>query len=437
MYYLIKDRGGNMFENNNNNNGNFNQGGRPFFENTFNNSSLNNTMVPEPSANPSYQSPQNQVPSSFQSQGTYPYGFNNSNEVFGSGVNNGNSIINQNLVQQPETFNPNLTVPTTQMDIPPELGEIKSLNEATVASAPTMDVLDPMNVMKETVSPKDPLDNYENGTLGSFNNASVFPNSNFPFDNMPQVEGIPSASVNNIMNNNSFETPLPDQTQTFNPPFNQNNNIIMPNPANYESKSNNLSSQFENGPTMKNEGLNSLTNQFNSMVMPNENNNLSNSFDTGYQPNTTQDNMITSETKELNSSLNSVASKSFSFEQPTQTNTIITVDNEEHLLPMDQNNEYTIIQNDDLNKDDNISTLSNLGIENAYDEPDTLDILDINEDETDVKPKDEKTASVSEIVEKIKELLEELKVEGANVDLEEFDFEDMYELIIKINKEAI
>lgn len=426
-----------MFDNNMNNNGNYNQGGRPLFGNNFDNSSLNNTISYEQLSNTSYQGSPHEFTSSFQSEGMHPSGFNNSNEVFAPGVSNDGSINSQNLTQQSVPFNPFLNQVNINMDIPPELGEIKSLNEATVATAPTMDALDPMNVMKENVSPKDPLDNYENGTLGSFNNTPVFPNSTFSFNNTPQMEDTPGVSVNN----NGFENPLPAQDQPFNPILNQvNNNIGISNTTNYESMNN---SQLDNDLIMKNGNINSLTNQFNNMVISTENNNLSTSFDTGYELNNdlVQDKMLTSETNELNSSLNSVTPETVSFEQPIQNNIDMVnpypINNKEDLPYMGQDNEYTIVQNENLNKDDNTSTLSNLGIENTYDEPDTLDILDINDDESDAKLKAEKISSVSESVEKIKELIEKLKEEGANIDLEEFDFEDMYELIIKINKEAI
>lgn len=47
------------------------------------------------------------------------------------------------------------------MDVPPILGEIPNLNEATKATAPTGDVLDPMNIMPEKINPVDALDTYE------------------------------------------------------------------------------------------------------------------------------------------------------------------------------------------------------------------------------------------------------------------------------------
>ena len=57
---------------------------------------------------------------------------------------------NQNGYQMPGIdYNAMPSFQTETNDIPPELGEIKNLNEATVAQAPTMDVLGPIHPLAQ------------------------------------------------------------------------------------------------------------------------------------------------------------------------------------------------------------------------------------------------------------------------------------------------
>ena len=80
------------------------------------------------------------------------------------------------------------------------------------------------------------------------------------------------------------------------------------------------------------------------------------------------------------------------------------------------------------------TNLSDLGLDDSYNEPDTLDIMDLNEEETSTAKADDSKLSTSQMVDKIKDLIENLKSSGAKIDFEEFDFEQMYQLIIKIEK---
>ena len=80
------------------------------------------------------------------------------------------------------------------------------------------------------------------------------------------------------------------------------------------------------------------------------------------------------------------------------------------------------------------TNLSDLGLDDSYNEPDTLDIMDLNEEETSTEKADDSKLSTSQMVDKIKDLIENLKSSGAKIDFEEFDFEQMYQLIIKIEK---
>ena len=62
------------------------------------------------------------------------------------------------------------------LDVPPQLSEIKNLSDATISYAPTMDVLDPMNIMPEEKTSVDPLEAYDNGYLNS--NMNINPSDN-------------------------------------------------------------------------------------------------------------------------------------------------------------------------------------------------------------------------------------------------------------------
>jgi len=103
--------------------------------------------------------------------------------------NNGNIFDNSNFNVSNDVSNfnneaplNNEVLPVITNDIPPELDEIKGLNDATKINAPTMDVLGPMNLMPEkTLEPADALTQYENG--------------------LPNVFEIPSINNNQFANN--------------------------------------------------------------------------------------------------------------------------------------------------------------------------------------------------------------------------------------------
>ena len=97
------------------------------------------------------------------------------------------------------------------------------------------------------------------------------------------------------------------------------------------------------------------------------------------------------------------------------------------------------IENDiSLGEKSSLDSLDDLGIDDSYNEPDTLEIMDLDEKE-DKEPKEDDADNVdddllSSSVDKIKKLIDEIKALGVNIEFEEFDFEQMYQLIIKINK---
>ena len=108
-------------------------------------------------------------------------------------------------------------------------------------------------------------------------------------------------------------------------------------------------------------------------------------------------------------------------------------------------------------EENNDTKLTDLGLDESYTEPDMLEIMDIDNEENEksdhaaLESKESNTdesininesqntneqllGSVSKNVQRIKDLIEELKNNGADIELEEFDFETMYQLIVKLNK---
>lgn len=370
-----------MFNNDMNNNRNFNNDEvKPLFQNDFTNTLGN--------ANGEYQTFQNEINQPVQNTNNYQTGSYDTNNVFDKSFNT--TMPQMNVNSAPSFVNQDLNLEGQNLgDIPPELGEIKNLSDATIASAPTMEVLDPMNVMPEVARANDPLDNYENGNLNNFNNVqtSIMPNPSIN-NSYPEVINQPQ----NYMSINSFSN-----FDTSNGNFNLNNNMLSSTPS--STFSGQIPNQLSQVPQFNNDqpAFNSNENIVNN-ILGQENLNINQV--------STEDNEIT---KELDNTTN------------TQS------------TDLGINNEYTIIQDSKLNdSSQNVSTLSDLGIEGMYDEPDTLDIMDINEDESDDDSKP--MLSVNDSVLKLKELIQDLKNQGVDIELEEFDFEHMQQLIIKINK---
>ena len=321
-------------------------------------------------------------------------------------------------------------------DVPPKLDPIKNLSEATASVAPTMDVLAPMNIMPESFSnPQDKLDEYENGV--NFQNVPKQYETNYAQINNPTLNeysleknnisnilgttlqqdsnipfGVQSSEVNSLINpaiqsensnlvniqqnsiQNSEENAL---GQNNNPSFDITNNNIDITPPIMESQNSNLNRKDENTY-----GLNNLP--------------LTSSFNTTAEFNSINLGMD----KELESDINS-------------TDAISQNALQEEVESTKQTEDYTILQ-------DNIEEPQlDLGITNEFDNDfDTLDILDIedpsldDDNSTEVKSDGETTLITN--VEKIKKLISEIKNTGVEISFEEFDFENMYQLIVKINK---
>ena len=405
----------------NNNNQNFNNGNgdvvRPLFENDFKSPQQNNNTAFNPGANYNLEY-QNSSSPSFGYQGQPINAFENSFNPLSTQPTYMNNPYETSLNSQQ----------SVQMDIPPELGEIKNLNDATKASAPTMDVLDPMNVINTAPNqPQDRLEAYESGNLNVLNNGTI-PNGatgansfNPPFTN--QMSG---NYYNPSLNQNNGQI-LSGQMNPFNQPVqnSQNNGFLNSfNPVPQQVSPNN---SFD--PSLLNTSLKTpFSNDLSSNEIPNE-------APVMNQQNDTFNTLGTNDA--INPSLlNETSIKEQSPQSPNPSDIVneseeLKTDDVKEVLPL--STDYQVIQDENLGEDKKEpQNLSDLGVENAYNEPDMLDIMDITDEEEGSQ--EQKTLSYNEIVDKIKKLIDDLKREGAKIDLEEFDFEQMYQLIIKLNK---
>ena len=405
-----------MFDNNMNNNQNFNNGNSQF-NNNFNNQFDNN---------------QNQ----YNNYGTQPLNQN----FMGQQMFNPQQNFNEqnNNIFNADSFNNDINISSiSENDVPPDLPPIKNLSDATVSSAPTMDVLGPMNIMPETLpTTNDPLDAYENGNINLNNNGVLNQNVGPSF--------VAPNNQNNF-NNNSLNKSMLDNNTNIYPSWNEN--IYNPQNQNIES----TSMQY-NGY----QPSNGLSN---------------NEYDISSYNTINQPTSIVNQT-ELNDFNNNTIGSQNSFGNPVndyktkESNQDYTIDqsiiNDEQQLesrqdkeePKEDNiKEYDILQNESLNEEKKEeeklkeTSINDLGLDESYTEPDTLEIMDF-ENEEDLDEPEEKNevetsqkeeitiepGSISKNVERIKALLEEIKSSGIDLELEEFDFETMYQLIIKINK---
>ncbi len=452
-----------MFNNDMNNNQNFNNGNPTFNQNNIGANNMNNSYDGVINTSnygaPSYDNMNNNQ------------NFGNQNPVYGN-PNLNNNMFNMNINSEPLFNNqPNGMFPGFEQvnsqivssDVPPELDPIKNLNDAVESTAPTLDVLGPMNIMPDVLpQTNDNLDAYENGTY-DINNQSLNTNSLEQNSYQPGTNDI-SNPLNNFDNNiiQNINEPI----QNFNPV--QETTIPLSSPMNqnsdFPSELPNLGSSYE--PINTSLGNNINIEQPNNSELPpidtsldyGINNDLPASdlkpeFDSVINPS----NLNEAETPVVNSlDNNDNISDSIALNNNRVTESDIS---DAPDLVQDVTLSESLEENklDDINEDvqetEDLKTnleeisditleetnLSDLGLDESYTEPDVLEIMDLENDvkEEAVEESDESSISqglVSKNVEKIKALIEELKASGVDIELEEFDFESMYQLIVKLKK---
>ena len=342
----------------------------------------------------SYQNipPQNNNMNSINSQTPLFSGnnYNTLNQVTNSYQNNNMNSINP----QTSLFSGNNSNTLNQvtnsyqnnepLDVPPQLSEIKNLSDATISYAPTMDVLDPMNIMPEEKTSVDPLEAYDNGYLNS--NMNINPSDN---------------QINNNPNSISL-----------------NNNVPLPKINNNTYYNTNTSGTLINNsnPLIFNNNQDNLnTKSISNLIQPNNN------FNTNVD---LSKNLISQPTTDLDNNHFSIQSN----EESNPDNNINQNKNnnvENTSLP------YEIIQNKSLNKDTNENESSFLGLDDEFNN-DSLNMVEINDNVAKEERPEEITEKGTDALERIKALIDNLNKEGKKVDIQEFDFDNLVQLVIKI-----
>ena len=372
---------------------------------------------------------------------------NNTNSFF---QNYSNNIDNQNSDLSKNNFNLEYQ---TEQEMPPELGDIKNLSDATVFSAPTMDVLSPMNVMPENIPQQDLLDKYENGNLNNFESSNTTlpnqtnqepsflspgiiqnTNNSYDIDNNYSVNNdfnLESSFINsdNISKNVDGKLPLNLFDNTKDNEFD-----VKPPLEEYHKHQDNLNDELdskEESYTILDNKLNNIDQQDNDLIKENDykiiDNKKLNDEDINLTKKPNQQSQDSHDENDIFNEINKEEKEEIQISKEEESTSEEQKQEEEN-----ENDDYEIVEDKKIN-DDDLSQLQDLGIENSYDTEDTLDIMDINEEEQEeTENKEEK--STKEIVDKIKDLVEELKTDGKDINIEEFDFEKMYQIIIKIDK---
>ena len=246
------------------------------------------------------------------------------------------------------------------------------------------------------------------------------------------------------MNNNSFNerndfVDVPPTLNEIKPLSNDNLNSaptmdalgpmnIMPE----NLPSNNLNDQ---GPILNNnidQDLN-RNNTFNSVPTNNDyfvpNSNINNIPNTNLESNPVNIESVNTQ--------NNTLENLYQIKNDSLNNTLENINNNTNSSISELPKENPVIPDIIENKNEPTFEISDISLNNESSdlkkaEEDMLDINDVEETKNVIEEKAEKTSE--KIVEKFKNLIEELKLEGKNIEFQEFDFDKLYQLIIKIEK---
>lgn len=286
-------------------------------------------------------------------------------------------------------------------DLPPVLDEIKNLTDSPISEAPTLDALGPANFIPESDNniENDPIFLYEKGNI-NLNNQSdnLFNNISNNYSNLTNninEYNYDTKVINNENNNNLFDSEFTNNS--FNLSKDNFNNDFL--------NKNNNDEDFN----ISNKGLVDT-------YKVNESNQFNNT-DYGYDSINVLDN-------NLNDSKDYIINN----------NNINNLDMENNYSIYEPSKDYEINNDILISQKEEKDSLSDLDIMDSYDDADMLEIMDIDSEDVNEKINDNKKV-LEENINKIKKLIDEIKDLGVNVSLEEFDFESMYQIIIKLNKD--
>ncbi len=427
------------FNNNFNNNNNYNNNGNNYNGNSIINNNNNN----------------NQNFNNTGYNGISP--FENNNQNMGYPGSMSNSWPQQNMM----SGFPNQGAMSQPVDIPPVLDPIKPLSSTNNTVAPSMDALNPMNIMPDTLPPSPAEQPMEPSSVGQiegnvFNYNSELNNAQLNSSelNMPMNNNL---NINNSLPGNQINSMALD-TQSIND-YNQPsvNQSMLESQTQVQNSSQAFENNYNNVSNISSNPV--IDNQF-SYPLPND---ISST-----NPQINQANIITSpieNTETVTSNqIDEVANQGVSDfptmqinDQPSQV--AESEEDNADLNNMDDTSSNNVeISDIKLAEDKEKEDINDLGLDSSYTEPDMLEIMDldssdeaadileeVNEtkenslelEENAIENKESVLAeetNIKESVEKIKKLIEEIKYSGIKIELEEFDFEEMYQLVVKINK---
>lgn len=299
-------------------------------------------------------------------------------------------------------------------DIPPVLSDIKNLNDAPTVSAPTMSALDSFEEATPASSQStDVLNNYDNSA--SF----AFPQTSQTNENTDSVVNNTTFMPSQLNNLNTYETP----------------SYSVPAPAPYEE--NNIESEQTNYDN----------------VLPAEISNT-NIADTESEQTNISEDIAPSEKESLGYSVPAPApsEENNAVQEPTNdisevqndgllsNEAVPKIDNDTNLQPIFEDPTQTAVEDvlqPTESKDQPIEEkgykISDLGLNIPDTNIEQIDTLDLNDSES-TENKDSSIDNFQTSIDKIKDLINDMKASGSKIELEEFDFENMYQLVIKISK---
>ena len=336
-------------------------------------------------------------------------------------------------------------VANEQMDVPPELGQIDNLTQSNQFQAPSLDPLDnnlnnniDNNVYDMNNIQKDALDTYEKtGTFNAFNQSIT----------QPQIsqQDVFNSSMTTSFSNNDMGTP-PMQNHFANigtsvqQPQMQNDfstvgmNVQPPMQNDFTNVGMNVQSPMQNDypnvgmnaqPSMQNDfanvGINiqppmsndlfGITNQssYSNIGLPSANNFNKESY------------LVNREEHQEVQSTESEPLEQEDTQPNSEENQVVNLEESE----ISGNDEFAMDEEESSNNESD-------GEEDLIDESEDNNSNELEEHQEDIA--NEESDTKKDLVKKIKTNIEELKSDGNKIDIEEFDFEDMYQLVIKIMK---
>lgn len=377
----------------------------------------------------------------------------NSNQTFDNNNQNMNnynypgSIPNYGSNQNMMGSFPNQVMPEQNLDVPPVLDPIKPLSSTNNNLAPSMDALNPMNIMPESLPNEqlnqvqtpgnpEPIDNGDGNYNPIFNNQMDSSNFGASFSINNNYNVLPTEPINDTslqsqqINEYNLNIPPVSEQQVTNSFESQplidgyNATHDIPSNASFDNQpSTNMPLNYENNiPLQPN-------------IKTSTNNTSLESVEPAFNPVLESEQFINQESINVN---------------PLNDNEPLSQDlmpNEETTNGLDNNVEISDIK---LSEEKQEEDSDYLGLDSSYTEPDMLEIMDLestddNSEKIDIEAKEEldtenieslsnSTLTIEESIEKIKNLIKEIKNTGVNIKLEEFDFEEMYQLVVKIDK---